>query len=502
MLFNSHAFIFAFLPVVLAGFFLIARHDHRLAAAWLAIASIAFYGWWNPPFVLLLAASIAANHAFGNAIVAAAGTRRGRSLLVAALVVDLGVLGIFKYANFFIETVNAAGAAHWPAIDIVLPLGISFYTFTQVAYLVDAYRGRARAYGFAHYFLFVSYFPHLVAGPILHHGEILPQLEDPSTYRARADSIALGLTLFAIGMAKKTLIADPLGECANTVFDAARDGARPHLVAAWSGALAYTLQLYFDFSGYSDMAIGISMLFNIRLPINFDSPYKSGSIIEFWRRWHMTLSRFLRDYLYVPLGGNRRGPARRYVNVMVTMLLGGLWHGASWTFVVWGGLHGFYLVANHGWRNAGLRMPRVLGVAVTFLGVVFAWVLFRSADFGAASSMLAGMAGMNGTSLPVSAAALGAAAPDLAGTLGIVFEGSLRGFESITGGAPRLVAFLAAALAIVWLAPNSQTLARYTVDRAARIRLPSPAFALAAGVMLALAIMGLDRVSTFLYYQF
>jgi len=502
MLFNSHAFIFAFLPAAFAGYFLIGARDRRMAAAWLAIASIAFYGWWNPRFVLLLAGSIAGNYMLGNAIAAAAGTPRGRRLLVAALTLDLCVLAFFKYANFFIETLDASGIAHWAAVDIVLPLGISFFTFTQITYLVDAYRGQTRAYGFIHYFLFVSYFPHLVAGPILHHADILPQLEDPATYRARADAIALGLTLFAIGMAKKVLIADPLGEYANAVFDVARDGARPHLVAAWGGALAYTLQLYFDFSGYSDMAIGISMLFNIRLPINFDSPYKSASIIEFWRRWHMTLSRFLRAYLYVPLGGNRRGPARRYVNVMITMLLGGLWHGASWTFVVWGGLHGLYLVANHGWRNAGLRMPRVLSVALTFLSVVFAWVVFRSADFGTASSMLAGMAGMNGTSLPVSAAPLGAAAPGLAKTLGVVFEGSLRGFETLPGSAPRLAGFVAAGLAVVWLAPNSQALARYTMDRVAAIRLPSPAFAFAAGAMLAAAIMGLDRVSTFLYYQF
>jgi D-alanyl-lipoteichoic acid acyltransferase DltB (MBOAT superfamily) len=469
MLFNSHAFIFIFLPAVLAGFFLVGTRDRRLAAGLLALASIAFYGWWNPRFVLLLAASIAGNYLFGDAILSAAGTRRGRRLLAIALAVDLGMLGIFKYANFFIDTVNATGAAHLAPLDIVLPVGISFFTFTQIAYLVDAYRGQARPYRFLHYFLFVSYFPHLVAGPILHHAEILPQLEDPATYRARLESMALGLTLFAIGMAKKILLADPLGEYSNPVFDAASDGARPHLLAAWSAALAYTFQLYFDFSGYSDMAIGISMTFNIRLPINFDSPYKSASIIEFWRRWHMTLSRFLRDYLYVPLGGNRRGPARRYVNVMATMLLGGLWHGAGWTFVAWGGFHGLCLVANHAWRDAGLRMPRWLALVVTFITVTFAWVLFRAADFGAAWSMFAGMLGGNG----------------------FVPEGS-----------PRLALLLATALAIAWMAPNTQAIARYTADRAAAVRLPSPAFAFACGALLALAVMGLDRITTFLYYQF
>jgi alginate O-acetyltransferase complex protein AlgI len=502
MLFNSHAFIFVFLPVVLGGFFLIGARDRRLAAAWLALASVAFYGWWNPRFVLLLAASIGANYLLGNAIAARAGTPSGRRILVAALALDLGVLALFKYANFFVGTLNATGATHVAALDIVLPVGISFFTFTQIAWLVDAWRGRTRGYAFVHYFLFVSYFPHLVAGPILHHGEIIAQLEDPATYRARADAIALGLTLFAIGMAKKVLLADPLGEHADAVFDAARDGARPHLLAAWGGALAYTLQLYFDFSGYSDMAIGISMLFNVRLPLNFDSPYRSASIIEFWLRWHMTLSRFLRNYLYVPLGGNRRGPGRRYVNVMITMLLGGLWHGASWTFVAWGGLHGLYLTVNHAWRGTALRLPRAVGIALTFTAVVLAWVVFRSADFGAALAVLSGMAGLNGTSLPVSASALAASAPGLVQGLGIVFEGSLRGFESVPGSAPHLAAFVALGLAIVGLAPNSQALARYTVDRVSAIALPSPAFALAAGALLAVAIMGLDRVSAFLYYQF
>jgi D-alanyl-lipoteichoic acid acyltransferase DltB (MBOAT superfamily) len=495
MLFNSHEFIFVFVPLVAAVFFFLGARDRRLALAWLLAASLAFYGWWNPRFVLLLAASTIANHLLGRAILASANTPAGRRLLIFALALDLSVLGLFKYANFFIATLDAAAGLSWGALDIILPVGISFYTFTQIAFLVDAYRGRAHAYGFAGYFLFVTYFPHLIAGPILHHREIIPQIEDPATYRPRAAAFAAGLTLFAIGLAKKVLLADPLGETANAVFDAAQHGVRPHLLAAWAGALAYTFQLYFDFSGYCDMAIGVSLLFNIRLPLNFDSPYKAASIVEFWRRWHMTLSRFLRDYLYVPLGGNRRGEGRRRINVMLTMLLGGLWHGAAWTFVAWGALHGTYLVINHAWRESGRRMPRLLALPLTFLAVVCAWVLFRSADFSSALAVLRGMAGINGISLPASFAGM------LGAPAGVAFNGALAGF-SVDGGVARVSALLLAAAALAWFAPNSQRIARYDADRLVPLALPSLRLAPAMGALLAVAVMALGGVSTFLYYQF
>jgi D-alanyl-lipoteichoic acid acyltransferase DltB (MBOAT superfamily) len=491
VLFNSYEFIFAFLPVVAAGFFLI--RDRRLAVAWLLVASLAFYAWWNPRFVLLLAASVAMNHFFGQAIVARAGTAPGRRLLAAALVLNLTVLATFKYANFFLSSLDAIVGAGWRPWDIVLPLGISFYTFTQIAFLVDASRGQASAYGFMKYFLFVTYFPHLIAGPILHHREVIPQFDDPSTYRPRGAAFAVGLTLFAIGLAKKVLLADPLGEYANAIFDAAARGAHPHLLAAWAGAIAYTLQLYFDFSGYCDMAIGISMLFNIRLPLNFDSPYKSASIVEFWRRWHMTLSRFLRDYLYIPLGGNRHGTARRHLNIMATMLLGGLWHGASWTFVAWGALHGIYLVVNHAWRESGRRLPRAIAWGVTFVAVVCAWVVFRAADFASAVAILAGMAGLNGVSLPATLGMAGMPA-------GVTFAGALAGFD-VSGGAPRLAVLAALGLAIAFAAPNSQQIARYAPQETA-VALPPRGFAPVAGALLAFSIMGLGAISTFLYYQF
>ncbi len=331
MLFNSLVFIFCYLPLTLGGFFILGRRSPLAAAAWLALASLFFYGWWNPVYVGLLAASMVFNYALGVRIV-----RGARGLLTFAIVSNLALLAYYKYANFFVDNLNAAAGTGISLGTIILPLGISFFTFTQIAFLVDAYQGKAREYSFVHYCLFVTYFPHLIAGPILHHAEMMPQFAQRQTYRPDYDKLAAGVTLFVLGLTKKVLIADEVGGYVAPFFDAARSGAALTFLEAWCGALAYTFQLYFDFSGYSDMAVGLSLMFGVRLPINFHSPYKAVNIIEFWRRWHMTLSRFLRDYLYVPLGGSRKGPARRYINLLLTMLLGGLWHGAGWTFVLWG----------------------------------------------------------------------------------------------------------------------------------------------------------------------
>jgi D-alanyl-lipoteichoic acid acyltransferase DltB (MBOAT superfamily) len=263
-------------------------------------------------------------------------------LLASAIAVNLILLGYFKYANFFADNLNHFAGTALPIGQVILPLGISFFTFTQIAFLVDTYQGKVKEFNFVHYTLFVTYFPHLIAGPVLHHKEMMPQFAKRNVCHLNWDNVAVGLSIFVLGLAKKVLIADSLAEFATPIFSAVAAGGQPMLFEAWIGALAYTLQLYFDFSAYSDMAIGISLMFNVRLPMNFNSPYKATSIIDFWRRWHMTLSRFLRDYLYIPLGGSRNGKAQRYLNLMITMLLGGLWHGAGWTFVIWGGLHGFY----------------------------------------------------------------------------------------------------------------------------------------------------------------
>ncbi len=308
-----------------------------------------FYGWWSTTYIPLLLASIVFNYTVGYII--AKNHERARAKSKAALYVgvisNLLLLCYYKYSNFFLGEVARSTGVHMPTLELVLPLGISFFTFTQIAFLVDAWKGKAQEYNFWHYLLFVTWFPHLIAGPILHHGQMMPQFKDPEIYRIRSRNISIGVALFAVGLGKKLLLADPISTYADPVFHAAATGQAIGPMIAWVGAIAYTLQIYFDFSGYSDMAVGLSMLFGIHLPINFNSPYKARNIIEFWRRWHMTLSQFLRDYLYIPLGGNRKGETRRLVNLMLTMLLGGLWHGANWTFVIWGALHGAYLCINH-----------------------------------------------------------------------------------------------------------------------------------------------------------
>jgi alginate O-acetyltransferase complex protein AlgI len=413
MLFNSFTFIFIFLPVTLAGFFAIgSRGHHRIAIAWLVGASLFFYGWWNPAYLGLILGSILFNYAIGVALGGYQQAGPGKWLLAFGVAGNLGLLGYFKYANFFVENIELLAGTDFHLGRIILPLAISFFTFQQIAYLVDAWKGETREYNFLHYCLFVTFFPQLIAGPIVHHKEMLPQFAKDWIYRLNYQQLAVGVTVFTIGLFKKVVLADGVAEYATPVFAAAEAGVVLEFHEAWIGALAYTFQLYFDFSGYSDMAIGLAGMFGIKLPLNFNSPYKANNIIEFWRCWHMTLSRFLRDYLYFPLGGNRKGKPRRYINLMITMLLGGLWHGAGWTFIMWGALHGFYLVVNHAWH--GLR--RLLNIAVgestvagrtvarlvTFIAVVIAWVFFRAESFSGAAQILSAMFGGNGFSLSAS----------------------------------------------------------------------------------------------------
>jgi alginate O-acetyltransferase complex protein AlgI len=407
VLFTTATFAFLYLPIVLIGYYVLGSRSESWAAGWLFAASVFFYGYWMPAFTLLLLFSIAVNFALGMRI--ASRPSRGasaRAWLAVAVVFNLGLLGYFKYANFFVDNLNAALGAQWRLGEVLLPIGISFYTFTQIAYLVDTWAGKVNEVRPVHYGLFVTYFPHLVAGPVLHHAQMMPQFADSLVYRFDSARFWGGLTIFGIGLFKKVVLADGIAPYADAVFMPVDGGAVPEPAEAWIGALAYTFQLYFDFSGYSDMAIGLSWMFNIRLPFNFDSPYKALSISEFWRRWHISLSTFLRDYLYVPLGGNRKGETRRYVNLGITMVLGGLWHGASWSFVIWGALHGMYLMVNHAFRalaeRAGwlrcLDSGRVFGVAswaVTFVAVVFAWVFFRAKTLAGAWRMVQAMAGLN-----------------------------------------------------------------------------------------------------------
>ena len=431
-------------------------------------------------------------------------------MLAAGVGADLLVLAYYKYADFLIGQLFHLPGGSWTT-GIILPLGISFFTFTQIAFLVDVSRGIAAEYNPVHYTLFVTYFPHLIAGPVLHHKEMMPQFSRAEIYVPRAENFSVGLTIFFIGLFKKIALADGCAILVGAVFDGPTAATRTFFTA-WAGALAYTFQIYFDFSGYSDMAVGLSKLFGVVLPLNFNSPYKAENIIEFWRRWHMTLSRFLRDYLYIPLGGGRRGIFRRYLNLMATMLLGGLWHGASWTFIVWGGAHGFFLVLNHAWRawrgdSAGPwpAVERAAGRLATFLAVTTAWVLFRAKTFEKALMVLRGMAGINGAVLPATWAAR---LPVLAIRLkpaGIRF-GDAGGFGGVT------ILHLAVLLAIVWCLPNVAELMagrNPTLDAPASSRpspllwRPSAAWLLTAAALgLAGFIMIGSGASEFLYYRF
>jgi D-alanyl-lipoteichoic acid acyltransferase DltB (MBOAT superfamily) len=394
MLFNSQVFLLAFLPLALALFYL-ASANERIRVWLLIAASLVFYGYWEARLLPLLAGSVCANW-----LLAVAFAKSGRKWIVpAAIVLNLLLIGIFKYANFFADSLFFLLGQQRTDWNIILPLGISFFTFQQLSYLADLRRGDAPVYPFHEYALFVTFFPQLIAGPIVRHNEIIGQFALDPLRAGLGERFSRGAVLFVVGLFKKVVIADNLAATASPIFAAASNGDALAIDQAWLGALAYTFQLFFDFAGYSDMAIGLGLMFGFRLPINFDAPYTATSIREFWRRWHITLSRFLRDYLYIPQGGGRQSTVGQARALIVTMLLGGLWHGAGWTFVTWGGMHGAALAVNHAWQRVGRPLPVPLAWLLTFLFVVLGWVLFRAEDFGAARTMIAAMMGAAGGSL-------------------------------------------------------------------------------------------------------
>jgi len=487
MLFNSYEFILIFLPITLVGFFTIAKSSQRAAQYFLLVASFLFYAWWSFEYGLLIVATIVVNYRFGRRIqeLAERQAKAAKPLLAVAVAVNVGLLGYFKYRNFFIDNLNTVTGSDWALAPLVLPLAISFHTFQQIAYLVDCYRRKVEQPPLLSYALFVLFFPQLVAGPIVHHYQLLPQLRDKRIYTFDYGSLATGLCFFIFGLAKKLLIADPLSFISDPIFDGAIIH-HPALAQTWIGLCAYTLAIYFDFSGYSDMAVGLARMFGIRLPYNFASPYKATSIVDFWRRWHITLSNWLRDYLYIPLGGNRHGKARRYANLIITMLLGGLWHGAAWTFVLWGLLHGTYLMVAHMWgalrgrityRGTPLHIPAPAAWALTFLAVSFAWVFFRSHSMAHAFAMLEGLAGLNGL---------------VSQRLAIEFD-------------PAKMLLLGMALVIALLMPNSQQLVDQAAGPGGRLRLhwhPTPAWSAAVAALLLLSLMRMSNVREFVYFQF
>lgn len=488
MVFSSYTFILVFLPLVLIVFGLLGKvENRRVRFTWLVLCSLVYCGWWRLPDLAPLVFSIVMNYRVGRWL-ETGGPVHKRWLLGAAVAGNLALLGYFKYAGFLVGSLNAVAGTDWASAPIVLPIAISFYTFQQIAYISDAYHGRTREHRFIDYCLFVSFFPQLIAGPIVHHAQMLPQF-----YRRRLwfdpANLSVGISLFVFGLSKKVLIADELSPLVAQVFDV--DAAEPLSFAlAWVGVTAYALQIYFDFSGYSDMALGLGRLFGIRLPLNFNSPYRATSVIEFWKRWHITLSVFLRDYLYIPLGGNRRGKARRYVNLMLTMLLGGLWHGASWSFVLWGGLHGVYLIANHVWRAAvgPVRLGPVTTWAarvLTFVLVLIAWVPFRAQGVAQIQRFYAAMFGFGGIDLSL---------------------GELKQSKVIV---------IAVCLAVAWLMPNVQTvMRRYRPASGPRLAWdgwkplggwrwrPEPFWAIVAAGLSIACLMQMSRTSEFIYYRF
>lgn len=481
MIFSGPTFLFAFLPITLIGFYFIRRHlSHNASLAWLTLASLVFYAWWDIRFLPLLLISIAVNFALAGQI----RQDSGRNWLVAGIIFNLGLIAVFKYTDFFIRTGNSLAGSSLPETGIPLPLAISFFTFQQIAFLVDTHRRETQADSAGYYSLFVAFFPQLIAGPIVHHKTMAPQLKDSSRQDDLSSNLAIGFSIFAIGLAKKILLADNFAPFASQTFDAAAAGQQIGFWSAWAGALCYSFQIFFDFSGYSDMAIGLGKMFGFQLPINFNAPYRARSVTDFWRRWHITLSQFLRDYLYIPLGGNRKGRRRTLINLTLVMLLGGLWHGAAWTFVIWGALHGLALI----WcRLLDKTFPKgvfhgfpQVSILFTFLFVTVAWVFFRATTFDAAGTILSGMTGLNG-------------------------------LGQIPGDEPFIA--IALGLLIVWALPDTVSIfakvmetdamktAQIQVQKGLKWR-PTPVFAVLTGFLMFLSVINVWAMSEFIYYNF
>jgi alginate O-acetyltransferase complex protein AlgI len=502
MLFISYIFLFGFLPGALFVFYGLRRlglKDASVAA--LMVASVVFYSYWRPSDTFILIGTIIVNY-FVAKYLGRVAKNRAKLLLIFGISVNLGLLVYFKYFDFLAVNLAALGGFEYVARHVVMPIGISFFTFTQLAYLVDCYQSRTYEANFTTYALFVTIFPHLIAGPIIHHAQMRPQFALLRREPVDPDLITMGVVIFVAGFAKKVLLGDNVAIGADLAFNAADHGAQLSMASAWIGTIAYTLHIYFDFSGYSDMAIGLALLFGLRLPINFNSPYKSTSIIDFWRRWHITLSSWLRDYLYIPLGGNRGGEFARLRNVFITFLLGGLWHGAGWTFVIWGALHGAYVVVNHllikgaavpaTATSVVAAIPGPLTVAgkraAVMLLVMIAWVFFRATTVAGAMSILRSMFFVQ-RGLP------------------------LEGLDF------RTYIWILLAGAIALFAPSTQQLTRYTPKLTEPLRLPqgsllgslrsgnlgfsaSPAVALGCGLLFAAALTGIWRPAIFIYFNF
>jgi len=542
MLFNSYEFIFGFLPVTVVFFFIAGTRSPRLALAWLTVASLFFYAWWRPVNVLIIGPSLAVNYIIARTLLGmSTGGRQpagARWLLAVGIVFNLAFLGYFKYANFAATVYTDLTGTRFLLEQVILPLGISFITFQKIAFLVDVHSQRIKSFSFGDYCLFVLFFPQLIAGPIVHYREMMPQFH-AATCRPNGTDLAVGMTLFVIGLFKKVVLADGVAAYVTPVFAAAASGESVSMFPAWIAAIGFTLQIYFDFSGYSDMALGLARLFGVRLPVNFDSPLKARSIIDFWLRWHITLTRFLTAYIYNPLvmsltrrrltrrlpvlGGRQHSPGA-FVQLLagptlITMLISGAWHGAGYMFILWGLMHGLYLIVNHGWRIYGAPRFAAPGAAgplwrsgaflLTFLAVVAAMVVFRAPTPDSAMEIFRGMVGGSGVSLPPHVVAR---LPSLAGSLSTLSVSSGELERTLVPAFAWIGSLLVIALAL----PNSlQFTARFEpaiafkpgpsilpLLRAQALWRPTVPWAAAVVVLAAAVIIRIGGKSEFLYWQF
>ena len=512
MLFNSIEFLYFFLPVVLAGFLLLQRTGKlRLILFWLVGCSMFFYAWWNPVYLLLLIFSACANYVLGT-VLAKGGKDQGRHWLIIGIAFNLGLLTYFKYANFFIDNMRIAMDWSFEFEYIILPLGISFFTFQKIAYLVDSRKGLTGDHGFLEYCLFVAFFPQLIAGPIVHHKDILSQFNNLTDRSRTAANLTFGLSILVVGLFKKVVIADSFAGFATGAFGSAEVGNPITTLDALAGIFSYTFQLYFDFSGYSDMAIGLACLFGIKLPVNFFSPYRARNISEFWSMWHATLSRFLRDYVYAPLGGFFCSPNRQRFNLFATMFIAGAWHGAGWTFIVYGICHGSYMIIHQLWRIkvagplglVGKKSYGALAQVFTFLVVALTLVVFRAGSLADAGRMYSAIFHWNGFGF----------SPQYLYAISqnniLKFTVELFGDKYIESV---IFSLLALALAACWLLPSCYQLFRrcdVAIARPEAGREPvidlqwqaNRAWAIYIGLLAIASLVSITQVSPFLYFQF
>ncbi|MFS1519187.1 MBOAT family O-acyltransferase [Bacillus sp. SCS-151] len=475
MLFNSYVFILLYLPIVFICYFLLQKLKFRTAAkGFLVLASLYFYSYWNVKYLPIMIVSILINFLLATLI--NKGIQGKKVILVLGIIFNISLLGYFKYSDFFLTNVNTLFQSNFPLLQLALPLAISFFTFQQIAYLVDSYRGETKGYSFLNYSFFVSFFPQLIAGPIVHHSEIIKQLEEPTHYKMNFDNISRGLYIFVIGLFKKVIIADTFAIWAN---DGYSNLANLTFVDSWIVTMSYTFQLYFDFSGYCDMAIGIALIFNLKLPINFNSPYKSLNIQDFWRRWHITLGRFFTKYIYFPLGGSRVGPIRRNFNLFIIFFISGLWHGAGWTFIIWGILHGVASITYRIWNQLGFKLPKLLAWFVTFLFVHIAWVYFRSPDVGTANAMIVKMFSFGELPPKIASVVIG---------MGLPVQSAPNFFDL-----KLIILILIFLFIVVWMKNSVEKLNNFsfTIKNAAII-----------SILAVISILYLNRVSEFLYFNF